>query len=285
MAFDGAEQAAIIELMHGKYSQLLAIENEWGIRLHEGDWRPRIEHFHDAVRALTSGSADMYAKNSRLSVENLAYDLGQLRAIQEKPIGLINRATEKSAGTAVVKQSEAGASPPRMPPQAVRGQLIGLYRDYMVFFAALFAQVADLNYQSRSDANEYAANDLELIENVIKKLMAGKMTTAQALQEMMHVERDDLRERLQNLLARKTLTAKDKQEVLALIAQIEQGLNEEKKRIDSAHLHYATGQLAIYEDSKETIKRLGQQGLNLAGKFVEQTLGGIGKGAGQGRGV
>src|SRR6202012_5632366 len=106
MAFDGSEQAAIIELMHGKYGQLLAIESEWGIRLHEGDWRPRIEHFHDAVRALTSGSDDMYAKNSRLSVENLAYDLGQLRHIQEKPIGLINKVTEKSAGTQVVKQGD-----------------------------------------------------------------------------------------------------------------------------------------------------------------------------------
>ncbi len=283
MKFDGAEQAAIIELMHGKYGQLLSIETEWGIRLHEGDWRPRIEHFHDAVRALTSSEADIYAKNSRLSVENLAYDLGQLRQIQEKPIGLINRATEKSAGTTLVKQGEAGASAPRMPNQAVRGQLVGLYRDYMVFFAALFAQVADVNFQSRSEMAESSANDLDLIEAIMNKLMAGKISNAQALQEMMHVERDDLRERLQNMLARKGLSAKEKQEVMALIAQIETGLNAERKRLDSAHMSYATGQLAIYEDAKETIKRLGQQGLNLAGKFVEQTL--SGKGQGQGRGV
>lgn len=174
MGFDGHEQAAIIELMHGKYSQLLPIETEWGIRLHEGDWRPRIEHFHDAVRALTSGEADLYAKQSRLSVEHLAYDLGQLRQIQSKPVGLINRATEKSAGSALVKQGAGHASVPKTPPQAVRGQLVSLYRDYMVFFAALFAQVADINYQSRMETMDNSVADLALIEQVMGQLIAGK---------------------------------------------------------------------------------------------------------------
>ena len=284
MAFDGAEQAAIIELMHGKYSQLLGIEHEWSIRLHEGDWRPRIEHFHDAVRALTSGSADMYAKNSRLSVENLAYDLGQLRQIQDKPVGLINRVTEKSASTSVVKQGEAGASFVKMPPQAVRAQLVSLYRDYMVFFAALFADVADRNFQSRVDEIDGTVTDLDQVEQVMQQLMAGKITHAQAMAEMMHVERDDLRERIQAMLAKKTLTAREKQEALALIASIEKGLNAEKKKLETSHLHYATGQLAVYEEAKETIKRLGQQGLNLAGKFVENAMAqSAGKGKGQGR--
>jgi hypothetical protein len=289
MAFDGAEQAAIIELMHGKYGQLLAIESEWGIRLHEGDWRPRIEHFHDAVRALTSGSDDMYAKNSRLSVENLAYDLGQLRHIQDKPIGLINKVTEKSAGTQVVKQGDAGATTPRMPPQAVRGQIVALYRDYMVFFAALFAQVADINFQARTETIDSSVTDLDRIEQTMKQLMtmkqliSGKMTAAQAMAEMMHVERDDLRERIQAMLAKKALSAREKQEALALITQIEKGLNEEKKKLDKSHLSYATGQLAVYEEAKETIKRMNQMGLNLAGKFVENAMNAAGQGKGQGR--
>lgn len=282
MAFDGAEQAAIIELMHGKYNQLLAIEGEWSIRLHEGDWRPRIEHFHDAVRALTSGEADIYARNSRLSVENLTYDLGQLRQIQEKPVGLINRATEKSASTAVVKQGEAGAGFVKMPPAAVRQQLLSLYRDYMVFFAALFAPVADRNFQSRVDTIDSAVTDLDQVEHVMTQLAAGKISTAEAMAEMMHVERDDLRERIQAMLTKKNLTAREKQEALAMIAQIEKGLNNEKKKLEQSHLQYVTGQLAVYEDSKETIKRLGQQGLNLAGKFVENAMQAAGKGKGRG---
>ncbi len=273
-------KSALIELMHAKYMAILPVEAEWGIRLHEGDMRPRIEHFHDAVRALTSGSDSQYEKNSRLSVENLAYDLSQLRAIGDRPLGYINRANAKSTSSALVKMGEAGASPPRMPPQPVRAQLIREYADYTVFYAALFAEAADRNFQSRSDAVDGTVADVGLIEQVVKQLMAGKMTNAQATDELMHVERDDLRERLQAMLAKKNMSAKEKQEVLALIAQIEKGLDTEKKRLDQAHLSYATGQLAVYEESKETIKRMAAQGLNLAGKFVEQA---VSRAQGQGR--
>jgi hypothetical protein len=282
MAFDGAEQAAIIELMHGKYGQILVIEREWGIRLHEGDMRPRIEHFHDAVRALTSGSADMYAKNSRLSVENLAYDIGQLRLIQGKPVGLINKATEKSVSTALVKKGEGGASIPKMPPASVRGEITSLYRDYTVFFAALFAQAADINFKTRSEAMDATMSDLGLIEEVMKKLVSGKMNNAQATNELMHVERDDLRERLQTMLAKKTLTAAEKQQIQGMMGQIEKGLRAEQKNLSQSHLHFATGQLAVYEEGKETLKRLQSQGLNLAGKFVENAMRGAGQGKGRG---
>lgn len=285
MAFDSAEQAAIIELMTGKYAQILPIEAEWHIRLHEGDMRPRIEHFHDAVRAYTSGEADIYQKNSRLSVEHLAYDIGQLRLIQDKPIGKINRATEKSAGSALVKKGDAGASQLKLPPQSVRSNIAALYKDYTVFFAALFAQIADRNYQSRVDAIDGAVEDLAVLEEVIRQLAAGKISTAQAMEEMMHVERDDLRERLQDALSRKQVTASEKQKIFDQLGLIQSNLDKEKKSIETAHLHYATGQLAVYEESKDTIKRLNQMGMNLAGRFVETALSGQGQGKGQGRGA
>ncbi len=283
MTFDGREQVAIVELMSGKYAQILPIETEWHIRLHEGDMRPRIEHFHDAVRALTSGEADIYAKNSRLSVEHLAYDIGQLRIIQDKPVGRINRATEKSAGSALVKKGEAGASQLKLPPQSVRSEIVALYRDYTVFFAALFAQIADRNYQSRVDVIDGAVEDLALLEQVIQQLAAGKITNAQAMEEIMHVERDDLRERLQETLSRKTVSAAEKQKIFETLGLIQSNLDKEKKHIETAHLHYATGQLAVYEEAKETIKRLNQMGMNLAGKFVENAMQqSAGKGKGRG---
>ncbi len=272
MSFDGKEQSAIIELMGNKYAQILAVEAEWGIRLHEGDMRSRIEHFHDAVRAYTSGEADIYEKNSRLSVEHLAYDIGQLRLIQDKPVGKINRSTEKSAGSALVKKGEAGATQVKLPPQAVRGQIAGLYKDYTVFFAALFAQIADRNYQSRVDAIDGAVEDLAILESVIKQLASGEISNAEAMEEIMHVERDDLRERLQDMLSRKQITATDKQKALQMLGLIDKGLDKEKKSLEQAHMHYATGQLAIYEESKDTIKRLNQMGMNLAGKFVENAM-------------
>ena len=281
MAIGDQSQVAIVELMSGKYGQILAIETQWGIRLFEGDMRPRIEHFHDAVRALTSGSADLHEKHSRLSVEHLAYDLSLLRQVQNKPIGLINRATEKSTSSALVKQGDAGASVPKMPPSGVRMELAALYRAYMVFFAALFAEVADRNYFSRSDVIDETVSDIATIEDVLNQLIAGQMDVQQAMHELMHVERDDLRERLQAMLARKGLSAREKQEAKELLGRIERGLDKEKRDLDAAHMNYRTGQLAVYEDSKDIVKQLASQGLNLAGKFVENAMA---KGAGQGRG-
>lgn len=283
MAVGSAEQGAIIELMHGKYQQIAGIEGEWGIRLSEGDMRPRIEHFHDAVRALTSGSDDMYAKNSRLSVENLAYDLSLLRGIPDRPVGYINKTTEKSFSTALVKKNEAGAGIPKMPPAGVRAEIAQLYRDYTVFFAAIFAPVADRNFKSRVETVDASVADVGLIEQILAQLIAGKMNNQQAMAEMNHVERDDLRERIQQMLARKSLSGREKQEALAMLAQIEKGLNHEKKQVEQAHLSYATGQLAVYEDAKDTVKRLASQGLNLAGKFLDSAMQNA-RGAGRGQG-
>jgi hypothetical protein len=101
---------------------------------------------------------------------------------------------------------------------------------------------------------------------------------------MNHVERDDLRERIQAMLARKVLSAREKQEALAMLAQVERGLDAEKKRVEQSHLSYATGQLAVYEDAKDTVKKLASQGLNLAGKFLENAMQQAGRGQGRGQG-
>jgi anion-transporting ArsA/GET3 family ATPase len=165
----------------------------------------------------------------------------------------------------------------------MRSEIATLYRDYTVFFAALFAQVADRNYQSRVDAIDGAVEDLALLEEIIKQLAAGKITNAQAMEEIMHVERDDLRERLQTMLSRKTVSPAEKQKLMSTLGLIQNALDKEKKNIETSHMHYATGQLAVYEEAKETIKRLNSMGMNLAGKFVENAMQqSAGKGKGRG---
>jgi hypothetical protein len=279
MARPEREQDAILTLMQGKYEHILPIEAEWGIRFEEGDMRPRIEHFHDAVRALTSG-VDVFDKASRLSVEHLAYDLSHLRQIQARPVGQVNRARDKSTGDALVALDARGKAPPRLPPQGVRQELVQHYRDYSVFFAALFAPVADRNFKAREDAIEGNLVDLSLVEEVVEALASGQMEVSTALREIDHVEQDDLRERIQKLLMSRKLSAREKQEAQALVATIGKNLKSERKRVDAAHTSYLTGQLAIYEESRDMIKKLADAGMNLAGKFLETAV----RNAGQGRG-
>jgi hypothetical protein len=83
------------------------------------------------------------------------------------------------------------------------------------------------------------------------------------------------------MMASKTLSPAEKQKIQAMMGQIEKGLKDEQKKLDQSHMHFATGQLAVYEEGKETIKRLQQQGLNLAGKFVENAMS---QSAGKGKG-
>ncbi len=272
--------------MNGQYEQIVAIEAQWGIRFKEGDMRPRIEYFHDAVRTLTSGAEQMYERHGRLSVEHLAYDLSQLRQITSKPIGvgIISKQTEKSPHTDVMVPDNNPRPYRDRPDRAVRQQLSQLYKDYTVLFAALFAEVADYNFQTRQDEMDTTVEDMTLVEDILEKLINGDITPEQAQANLDQIENDSLREELQNAINQRKLAHRDKEIIMDRLAQVEQQIEKEKQTVDQAHLHFVTGQLAVYEDAKETVKRLAGQGLNLAGKFVETALGqAAGRGMGQGR--
>ena len=275
---------AIIPIMNGQYERILAIEAPWGIRFAEGDMRPRIDYFHDAVRALTSGEGDPYAAHGRLSVEHLAYDVGQLRLISSKPLGLMDKTNTLAASTALVEQGKAGAAA-RKPDRATRQEIITLYKDYTVMFTALFAEIADMNFKTRQEDIDATVEDLALTQQVIEQLVNGDISKGQADAMLEGVEMDEIRERMQAAIAsKKRVQLSDQVELNELTNAMEGRLNGDKKRIDDAHLNYVTGQLAVFEDAKDTVKRLAGQGLNLAGKFVEQAAARA-QGQGQGRGV
>jgi hypothetical protein len=275
---------ALVQLMHQHYETILPMETEWHIRFREGDMRPRIEHFHDAVRAYTSGSADLYEKHSRLSVENLAYDLAHLRHIQEKPVGTMNASTASvdASGQALVRPAHAPI-PGKLPPARVRAELASHYKSYTVFFAALFAEQADMNFKTRQQTMDNTIADLGMIEEMLNQLASGELTPQEAMQETMHIEHDALRERIQHVLATGAkINAADQAQMQAMLTNVEAGLTQEQAMLDQAHTSYVTGQLMVYEQSKETLKKLLASGLNLAGKFLENAMSAS---QGQGRGM
>lgn len=273
---------ALIPIMNNQYQRLYDIEVQWQIRLHEGDQRPRIDYFHDAVRALTSGEADPYARHSRLSVEHLSYDLAQLRLAQAHPAGERNRSNQASPHSEVVAAGEAGAAR-RGLDRATRAEVAQLYKDYTVLFAALFAEIADMNFQARSDEIDTAVEDIALVEKMLMQLAEGQISKAQAEIMVDQIEQDTLRGKIQQALSSQTIRHLQAEQIIAGLKQSQTRLDAEKASIDKAHLHYVTSQLAVYEESKETVKRLAAQGMNIAGKFVENALSqGAGRGAGMG---
>lgn len=274
---------SLIPIMTGQYQRLYELEADWGIRLHEGDMRPRIDYFHDAVRALTSGEASLYEKHSRLSIEHLAYDLGQLRVAQSQPLGDRNLLNQQSPHTDVVPTGAAAQSRGRGPDRATRAELSQLYKDYAVLFAALFAEVADMNYKSRIDEMDQSIEDMALAEDVLKKLADGKMSQQQAMAILDQIDKAELRERLQQAICGRSIRHGEAEQIVGGLKGLEGQIENEKMVIEKAHLNYVTARLAVYEESKDTVKRLAAQGLNLAGKFVESALGqSAGRGAGMG---
>ena len=274
---------ALIPIMNGQMEQIAAIEQQWGIRFAEGDHRPRIEHFHDAVRALTSGTQDPYGKHSRLSVEHLAYDLGQLRQIQSNPIGGYSRAKELSPGADVAVTNDINSLKPSGPNRQVRSELAQYYKDYTVLFVALFAEIADINFQARGEEVDNMIADIALVEEIVTKLANGAMSPAEANIKCDQIESENLRNKILQLINHSDVRQAEVDKVMLELKMVEDKLNAEKQIVDQAHLNYVTGQLAVYEEAKDTVKRLAAQGMNIAGQHVEAAMQQA-AGRGQGRG-
>ncbi len=273
MPIRAEEQDAILSLLHSKYEAILAIEAPWGIRIHEGDMRPRIEYFHDAVRAYSAGdSAD--GKDSRLSVERIAYDVAQLHAIQDKPMGSLNRATEKSPSGALIKTGAGLMTPSaaKTPPASVRAEMKQHYKNYTVFFITLLGEPADRNYFSRCEEMDETVADIGLIETILKQIASGRLTQKQAQEELGSITHDALRTRMQGLLARKTMSASEKQDAVALLSQVEKGVHTQRSNLDKSHLQMATTKMNIFHDSKDVVKELMNSGLSVAGKFLQASM-------------
>jgi hypothetical protein len=59
----------------------------------------------------------------------------------------------------------------------------------------------------------------------------------------------------------------------------------DQKQLDEQGMRFASSQLMVYEANKDVIRQLSDKGLNVAGKFMKQTLGEHGHGKGTTRGI
>lgn len=261
-----SEQESIVGLLARIQADIGQIETEYGLLVGEGDYRPRIEYFHDAVRAFTAGDTG----NKRLSVEWLAYDLNALRYIHAMPLSPLSKHQNPlSPGSGLIVTDPKGlAVHPKKPDRDTRQRLVDLYQHYALLFAALLKIAADKDYQARTDALNQDVRD---IHTLIEQFDHGKLDAAintihhledpklrQELLSFLHQQKQKKREELQKLLSGLKKTAKDK--------------DKEADSVEKAHLDYGRAQLAIYEGAKDILKKMAKSGMNLAGRFVESAM-------------
>lgn len=264
-----SEAAALISLMDRQYREIREIEAAHSIMGREGDFRPRIEHYQDAVRVLTSGTDEALSKDSRLSVERLAYDLALLRHITAKPLTAGRGQGHFSPHTDVAVAGEPGSGG---MPREERQRLGQIYKDYTVLFAAIFAEKADRNADARTEEANATIADCHELQELLEGLAKGQVNVAEVVAMAQHVENTDLRKAINALLQQKNMQKAILQQAAERLKTSAKGLDKEIHDINKAAMSYATGQLAVYEESKDTVKRLAASGLNIAGKFVENAM-------------
>lgn len=254
----GPDIEGIIEILTRIYEEIRAIEADMGLLFGGGDFRPRIDYFHDAVRALMSGN------DARLSVELLAYDARALAYVQAHPLLPVKQSGQSlSSATALATRKENALAPSgnRRAGREAKQHLSELYQQYGVLFTALFKPYADNDYRDRKDELDETVTQLNAALQAIRA--GGKGA------EAMIAQLDDPKLRTELL---RLLVQKRQGEAAALLAEAAKRADRDIKEIEDAHLYYATAQLNLYETGRDMVKQLAAHGMNLAGRFVENAM-------------
>ena len=275
MKLSPSDQESLITLLGRLHREIGEIEAEFALVIGKGDFRPRIDYFHDAVQAFFTEDTKALANGGRLSVEFLAYDLRCLRYIESMPLApFIAGGGAQSASFDMLSLGDGSlAAKPKRPNRAVRERLVDLYRHYGVLYAALLKPCADQDYEEQSENLVHDSKDLTSILVQLEALTHGKGSKATTIEAINHVEDEQLR---QELTAFFQQAGSNKQEALRKMINYLKNHRKKKeatlKTIETAHTDYAMNQLAIYESSRELLKKMATQGMNLVGKFVEASI-------------
>ena len=271
MKQDAKTQESIVALLARIYEDILDIEQEFNLIVGQGDFRPRIEYFHDAIRAFTAQETD------RLTIELLAYDLASLRYIQGLPGASFKPGGDSLSASSDVLKGGMGqdlAPPPKRLDRKARERLAELYQHYAVMFAALLKPFADNDYQDRTDTLNQDAQELNAIIHEIEKLSQGRggsVDTAAALANQ--IDNPELNRLLLAFLREKRFKSpSDSEKLTAALKGEVKKKDKNIKAIEEAHMNYALSQLGVYEASKDLLKKMAGQGVNLVGKFVEASV-------------
>ncbi len=276
--FNQQDQQSLVNILLRYWGEITAIEQEFALLVGKGDMRPRIDYFHDAIRAFTSPHKSK-AMEKRLSVEQLSYDVRCLHYIATMPLASITHDAQNfspSTLPAVIAPGLVETS--KRINRDTKEKLCELYQQYGVLFAALLKATAENDAHDRTDALNQDVEEISaLIDALSNNASAQQITTL-----INHLTDEALKQNLLLLLPQ--IKGKSAGALNALVAKLRANIQKNDKRIkgiDSAHHAYVTTQLVIYENAKDMLKKMAGQGMNLVGQFVESTLRGTQAGRGR----
>jgi len=268
------QQDAIVQLLTRIYIDIRDIEQEFGLMVGDNDFRPRIEYFHDAVRAFSAQDTAERKEGGRLTVEMLAYDVSCLRYLCSMPLSPFKPYGETmSPRTEMVAVKQGLAVKPKRPDRTTKERLSDLYQHYAVLFAALLKPMADRDHKDRvADLN----HDVTAIKDIIHRLDAinhGKGSANQLAAAAQNLEEEELHQLVATFIQQQKYKQKeDVKKLMQFLKTHAAGKDKIIAALDAAHMDYGLAQLAVYEESKGLLKKMAAQGMNLAGKFVADAM-------------
>lgn len=267
MPNNSKDSEAIISLLNRLYLEIVEIEQRYKLFAGCGDMRPRIDYFHDAVRSFTSGEIN----DKRLNVELLSYDMRCLRYVQQMPLSPFREGGETLSPSQDVMTTQGDLMAAGLrPDRKIKSQISELYQNYAVLFAALLKPAADHDYKERIEELNNEVHDIQTLVQQFENKNIDTTKIARLAQQLEHAE---LRIILMKFMQEGKY--KNKDDVKKLLGHLKNLIKQKDssiKAIENAHLKFASSQLMVFEESKDMLKKFASQGMNLVGKFVENSI-------------
>ncbi|MCE2927129.1 MAG: hypothetical protein LW823_05760 [Rickettsiales bacterium] len=269
MKLSPKEQEQLVSLMTRLYEEIRAIESDYALVIGEGDFRPRIDYFHDAVQALFSGDSKHLENGGRLGVEFLSYDVQCLRYILSMPLSPFKaKGGMDSPHSELVALDHQLVATPKRPDRKTKERLVELYQNYSVLFAALLKPQADADTHERTGDLD---QDVRELSAIIQQCEKGNSSAITNLAN--HLEDERLRAELiafiQNGGMKKPELIK---KLIAGLKNKSKAKDKQRAKLEQAHMDYSLTQLALFENSRDMLKKMATQGMNLVGNFVEASI-------------
>lgn len=172
-------------------------------------------------------------------------------------------------------------------------RLGNLYANYTLLFAAALKDTVNKNHKELLENMDQFVEDSHELQQLIQQLMQEQKLDLTDLKILVEQEQnEEMKKQLFEVLIHMDRIARDKRDASIDFAkivadQLQQMMNEKDKQIDAlekAHFGFLSGQLMVYQNSQDLVKKMAMSGLNIAGQFMENaTAKGPFKGAGRGR--
>ncbi|MCC7260150.1 MAG: hypothetical protein IT567_03880 [Alphaproteobacteria bacterium] len=152
-------------------------------------------------------------------------------------------------------------------------RLAEAYARYTLLFAAALVETVNTNYMELLEGLDQLVEAAAELKHAVADRSAGQdLSMAQLEQLLAEIQNRELHENIEVFLHKQMQerNRRNTEQMHEHLNSVMRNADERIKNLESSHFSFLSTQLAVYEESKDLVKKLAGQGLNIAGRFVGQ---------------